>query len=236
MQAQQDQATTLQTAIPKAILAASSKPFVSISLKKEDTSKPLVNIKRRIFDELSIHGKEGQATSKELSDHLGSIGYKKTTVVSVVSEMYREGLLEKVSEIQPYVYRLKPGATAPSDHPVRTINRLSKKQKELLEKEEQARRKTQERLAKAASKLPETKYPPLPASNPTSTKVLETMPKEELQKLSQAIDAGLYSFQKGPDGETPEQRDKRIVNNVLDSISYRQGILLMKAMEEMRNE
>lgn len=230
-----DQATTLQTALPRAIREASGK-LVKGSLK-EDGFKPLVNIKRRIFDEMSIHGSNGQATAKEISEHLETFGYKKTTVSSMVSQMQREGLLERVSEIQPYVYRLKPGVEVSDDSPVRTLNRLSKKQKEELAKEEEKNQRKLKRLARTAAKTPKENYPPLPGSNnlPTSAKVLETMPKEELKKLSEAIDVGLYSFEKGPANETPAQRDERIINKVLDSISYRQGVLLLKAMEELRN-
>lgn len=221
---QQTQATTLQTAIPRAVLQASAK----VTPIKDQT--PLVNIRRRIYDELKAQGNEGQGTAKELSEHLANFGYKGTTVGAVVSDMFVDGMLVKVGTLRPAVYALAPGAKQPDDAPVRTINRLSRKEKERIEKEEKAE---QRRLARAQSK--QTPLPP-PSAKPEPTSTLESMDKNQLAELSSALDSGLYSFEKGPIGETPEQRDKRIVNKVLDSITYRQALLLVKMAEELRNK
>jgi hypothetical protein len=221
---QQTQATILQTAIPRAVLQATAK----VTPIKEET--PLVNIRRRIYDELKAQGENGQGTAKEMSEHLTNFGYKPGTVSAVVSEMFTNGILVKVGILRPAVYALAKGAVQPDDSPVKTINRISKKEKERIEKEEKA---AQRRLARAQSK------PIIPPSTPTKpepTSTLESMDKTQLAELSSALDSGLYSFEKGPAGETPEQRDKRIVNKVLDSITYRQALLLVKMAEELRNK
>ena len=224
----QEQATTLQTAIPRAVLQATSK-VVPIDSKANYT--PLVNIRRRIYDELKAQGPEGQGTAKEIADHLSSFGYKHSTVSSMVSDMFSTGMLVKVGELRPSVYALAKTAVQPNDEPVRTINRIGRKERERMEKEEKA---TQRRLARAASKPKD--LPPPSTSKPEPTSPLESMDKNQLAELSSAIDTGLYSFEKGPIGETPEQRDLRIVNKVLDSISYRQFIILQKLAEDLRNK
>lgn len=224
----QEQATTLQTAMPRAVLQATSKV---VPIAPKATSTPLVNIRRRIYDELKAQGPEGQGTAKEIADHLAAFGYKHSTVGAMVSDMFIAGALVKVGELRPSVYSLAKDAVQPNDDPVRTINRIGRKERERLDKEEQA---AQRRLARAASK---PKQPP-PQSIPKSesNSPLESMDKNQLAELSSAIDTGLYSFEKGPIGETAEQRDLRIVNKVLDSISYRQFIVLQKLAEDLRNK